>query len=146
MVKDVVGLFRDRAGEMVEQALFRGWHAARDHAGVDEHADDAEVAAELAELRKDGVWPLDTVVRTVTETAGRRRAVTLLSAWEGLGRFSRECCGVEPLVLTRAWRLVMEDPAAAVRKLDPGAEAEEPLAAAWHRNLSGPWAKHTDPY
>ena len=146
MVKDVCGLFRDRAGETVEQAFFCGWHAARDHEGIDVYADDAEVAAELAEFRKDGVWPLDTVVKTVAEGAGRRRAVTLLSAWEGLTRFSRECCGVEPLVLTRAWRLVMDDPATEALKLDPGAEAEEALAAAWHANLSGPWAKHTDPY
>jgi hypothetical protein len=72
--------------------------------------------------------------------------VTLLSAWEGLGRFSRECCGVEPLVLTRAWRLVTEAPAAAARELDPEAAADEGLAAEWHRNLSGPWARHTDPH
>ena len=146
MVKDVCGLFRDRAGETVEQAFFCGWHAARDHVGVDVFADDAEVAAELKELRKDGVWPLDSVVTVITETAGRRRAVTLLSAWEGLARFSRGCCGVEPLVLARAWRLVTEDPAAAALKLDPGAAVEEPLAAAWHANLSGPWAEHTDRY
>ena len=49
-------------------------------------------------------------------------------------------------MLTRAWRLVTDDPAAEARKLDPGAEVEEALAAAWHANLSGPWAKHTDPY
>ena len=90
--------------------------------------------------------PLDGAVTTVTGTAGRRRAVTLLSAWEGMGRFSRECCGVEPLVLTRAWRLVTEDPAAATHELDPEAEVDEALAAAWHANLSGPWARHTDPY
>ena len=72
--------------------------------------------------------------------------MTLLSAWEGLGRFSRECCGVEPLVLTRAWRLILEDPAAEALKLDPGAAVEEALAAAWHANLSGPWARHADPY
>ena len=146
MVKDVCGLFRERAGETIEQAFFCGWHAARDRAGVDVHADDAEVAAELAELRKDGVWPLDSVVRVVTQTAGRRRAATLRSAWEGLGRFSRECCGVEPLVLTRAWRLVTDDPAAEALKLDHGASVEDELAAAWHANLSGPWARHTDPY
>jgi hypothetical protein len=145
MVEDVGGLFRDRAGETVEMAFFCGWRAARDRAGIDVHADDAEVEAELKELRKDGVWPLDTVVKTVVGRAGRRRAATLLSAWEGLGRFSRECCGVEPLVLTRAWRLVTDDPAAAL-KLDPGAAVDEPQAAEWHRNLSGPWAKHTDPY
>ena len=74
-----------------------------------------------------------------------RRAVTLLSAWEGLTRFSRECCGVEPLVRTRAWRLVTEDPAAAARKLDPGAAADEALAAAWHRDLGRPWAEHAEP-
>ena len=107
---------------------------------------DAEVAAELAELRQDGVWPLDSVVKVVTAEAGRRRAVTLLSAWEGMTRFSRECCGVEPLVLSRAWRLVTEDPAAAARDLDPEAAVDEALAAAWHANLSGPWARHTAPY
>ena len=47
--------------------FFCGWHAARDRAGVDVYADDAEVAAELRELRRGGVWPLDTVVRVVTE-------------------------------------------------------------------------------
>jgi hypothetical protein len=62
-----------------------------------------------------------------------------------IGRPARGFRGVEPLVLTRAWRLVMEDPAAEALKLDPGAEADEALAAAWHANLSGPWAKHTDP-
>jgi hypothetical protein len=41
--------------------------------------------------------------------------------------------------------LVTEDPAAAVRELDPEATIDEALAAEWHRNLSGPWAKHTDP-
>jgi hypothetical protein len=122
------------------------WLGARDRAGIDAYADDAEVAAELAELRKDGAWPLDTVVKMVAEGAGRRRAVTLLSAWEGLERFSWECCGVEPLVLTRAWRLVTDDPAAEALKLDPGVEVKEALAAAWHANLGGPWAKHTDPY
>ncbi|MDB5295632.1 MAG: hypothetical protein JWO31_1615 [Phycisphaerales bacterium] len=146
MVKDVCGLFRDRARETVETAFFCGWHAAREAAGADVHAEDAAVEAELAELRQDGVWPLDAAVRAVMRGAGRRRTVTLLSAWEGLSRFSRECCGIEPLVLTRAWRLVTEDPAAEALKLDPGAEVDEALAAEWHRNLSGPWAKHTDPY
>ncbi len=96
MVKDVCGLFRDRAAEAAELAFFCGWHAARDAAGMDVHAEDDEVAAELAELRKEGVWPLDAAVKAVRHGAGRRRAVTLLSAWEGLTRFSRECCGVEP--------------------------------------------------
>ena len=49
-------------------------------------------------------------------------------------------------MLTRAWRLIHDDPAAAALKLDPDAAVEEALAAEWHRNLSGPWAKRTDPY
>jgi hypothetical protein len=77
---------------------------------------------------------------------GRHRIVTLPSAWEGLGRFSRGCCGVEPLVLTRAWRLINEDPAAVAHELDPGAEVDEALAAEWHRDPSGPWATHAGPY
>ncbi len=36
--------------------------------------------------------------------------------------------------------------AAATHKLDPKAAVDEALAAEWHRNLSGPWAKHTDTY
>ena len=76
--------------------------------------------------------------------AGRRKAVTLLSAWEGLARFSRACCGVEPLVLTRAWRLIHEDPAAEALALDSEATVDEGLVAEWHRNLSGPWARHAE--
>ena len=49
-------------------------------------------------------------------------------------------------MLARAWRLVTDDPAAAVRKLDPGAEVDEAVAAEWHRNHSGPWAKRTEHY
>ena len=54
------------------------------------------------------------------------------------------CCGVEPLVLTRAWGLVTENPAVAALALDPGAKVNEAAAAASHANPSGPWAKHTD--
>ena len=49
-------------------------------------------------------------------------------------------------MLTRAWRLVNEDPAAEALKLDPEAAVDEALAAEWPRSLSGPSAKHTDPY
>ena len=96
----------------------------------------------MAGPRKDGVWPLDAPVKAILQGAGRRRAVTL-SVWAGLTRSSRECCGFEPLVLTRAWWLVTDDPAAAAGTLDPEESVGEALAAAWHANPNRSWAKHT---
>jgi hypothetical protein len=113
-------------------------------AGQDDDSDDLGPAAEreLARVRAHAGVLLDIVLRIVDRREGRHRAVSLLSAWEGFGRFTRESCGVEAATLLRAWRLVPEDPTAEVRRLYPKARADEAAAANWHAALSGPWAKH----
>jgi hypothetical protein len=146
MVRDVVGLFRDRAADVAEQASICGWGAAmgrgRDgrprggrgsRGGAGRSAGRRRVAAGRG--REGG-----------HARGGAAESGDPAERVEGFGRFSRECCGVEPLVLTRAWRLVTDDPAAEALKLDPEAEVDEALATAWHRNLTGPWAKHADRY
>jgi hypothetical protein len=75
---------------------------------------------------------------------GQKRAVSLLSAWEELGRFSRECCGVEPLTLAKAWGRLNEDPAAEAREVCPDAKADEAEAGGWYQSLAGAWRKHID--
>jgi hypothetical protein len=98
--------------------------------------------AAVARVRKHASDVLDIAVRIVDRREGRRRSVSLLSAWEGLGRFTRECCGVEPLTLLKAWRLLAEDPAAEVRRLYPHAKADEGQTANWHASLAGAWERH----
>ncbi|MDB5297497.1 MAG: hypothetical protein JWO31_3480 [Phycisphaerales bacterium] len=70
--------------------------------------------------------------------------VSLFSAWDGLGRFTRECCGVEPLVLGKAWRLLAAEPAPEVRKQYPKVQVDERQAEAWHRSFAGAWARHAE--
>ena len=96
----------------------------------------------MARVRRQASDVLDVAVRIVDRREGRRRAVSLLSAWEGLGRFTRECCGVEPLTLLKAWRLLAEDPLPEVRRLYPTAKVDEAQAANWHRSLALAWERH----
>ncbi len=103
-----------------------------------------ELEAELERLRDEAIEHLSVGIDCVRKVAGKKRAVNLLSAWEGLGRFSRECCHVEPLVLTRAWRLIAEDPVAEVTKLHPEAVVDEVQAAGWHTSLSGVWLRREE--
>jgi hypothetical protein len=70
--------------------------------------------------------------------------VRLLSAWEEFGRFTRECCGVEPLTLLRAWRLLAADPAAEVRQPYPKVERDAEAATGWYASLGGAWRKRFD--
>ena len=87
---------------------------------------------------------LDIAVRVVDRREGDHRGESLLSAWEGFGRFARKCCGAEPLALVMAWRLLDGDPAAEVRKLYPKGKAVEAVAAGWHASLAGPWKKYAE--
>ncbi|MDB5294572.1 MAG: hypothetical protein JWO31_555, partial [Phycisphaerales bacterium] len=72
------------------------------------------------------------------------RAVGALSAWEGLGRYTRACCGVEPLVLCTAWRLLAADPVPEVRAQYPKAKVDERQAEGWHRSFADAWARHAE--
>jgi hypothetical protein len=163
-VKEIIGVFRRFAEEGAEDAFQAGWlargaadrekaaaaegggtAAATDQADDDdESGDDLAPAAEeeLGAARELAAVKLDIAVRVVDRREGDHRAVSLLSAWEGLGRFARDSCGVEPLALVKAWRLLDGDPAAEVRKMYPKAKAEEALAAQWHASLAGPWERH----
>lgn len=81
-------------------------------------------------------------MRIVDRRERRQRAAAVLSAWDGFGRFARECGGVEPLTLLKAWRLVEADPTAEVRRLYLKAEGDEGLAANRHASLAGAWERH----
>jgi hypothetical protein len=117
-----------------------------DRVAADERdgADDLGPAArkELARVREHAGVLLYILLRIVERRDGKHRAVNLLSAWEGLGRFTRECCGIEPATLLKAWRLLAEDPVPEVRKLYPKARVDEVQAANWHASLAGAWRRH----
>jgi hypothetical protein len=130
----------DGVDEMVRDASPPG---AEDDGDADA-GDDLGPAANtaVARVRKHASDVLDIALRVVDRREGRRRAVSLLSAWEGLGRFTRECCGVEPLTLLKAWRLLAADPTAEVRRLYPQAQVDEAQAANWRASLAGAWERH----
>ncbi|HEX8915195.1 MAG TPA: hypothetical protein VF796_22780, partial [Humisphaera sp.] len=92
----------------------------------------------------DALWLVDRPVAAMRRGLGRATAVSLLSAWDAFGRFSRDCVGVEPLVLARAWRALADDPAAEALAGYPEAAVDAELAGHWHRSLSGPWGKRFD--
>jgi hypothetical protein len=84
------------------------------------------------------------VPRVVDRRDGRHRAVRLVSAWEGFGRFARAGCGVEPATLLRAWRLLPEDSVPEARRLYPNSKVDETQAANWHASLAGAWGRQTE--
>jgi hypothetical protein len=172
VVREVAGVFRGFAAEAAEEAFHEGWYARgrlggeeaddaeaegvnagnadldptdAEGTGTDtDDDDDLRPAATEAvvRVRRHASDVLDIAVRVVDRRQGRGRAVSLLSAWEGLGRFTRECCGVEPLTLLKAWRLMADDPMAEVRRLYPNAKVDEEQAANWHASLAGAWGRH----
>ena len=65
-------------------------------------------------------------------------------AWTGYGRFARACCGVEPEVLAKAWRLLDGDPTPEVLGLYPKAEPDAEAADGWYASLGGSWRRRFD--
>jgi hypothetical protein len=118
--------------------------AGNDDAAGRDSSDELSPAGrnELARVRDHAGVLLDILLRVVERRDGRHRAVSLLSAREGFGRFTRECCEVEPATLLKAWRLLPEDPVHEVRRLYPKAKVDEAQAANWHASLAGAWGRH----
>jgi hypothetical protein len=135
----------DGAVDTAGTGVADGIHDGAPLSNADAEDDDLGPAAQaaVARVRQQASDVLDIAVRIVDRREGRQRAVSLLSAWEGLGRFTRECCGVEPLTLLKAWRLLAEDPLPEVRRLYPNAKVDEGQAANWHASLGGAWGRHT---
>jgi hypothetical protein len=118
--------------------------AARDDAAIDDDDGLGPAARkELTRVRADAGVLLEILLKVVDRRDGRHRAVSLLSAWEGFGRFTREDCGVDPATLLRAWRLLPADPVPEVRRLYPNAKVDEAQAGNWHASLAGAWVRHT---
>ena len=144
VLKHMTGLYEHYVGDAAEDAFFEGWHECANRHKVDGAIDDA-VHTDL-EQRLEGIRALAEKnaaipITSVTHVVGEKRAQGVVSAWEGLGRFSRECCGVEPLVLTKAWRLLSTDPADEVRKLYPEVSVDEEAAEGWYKSMATPWDK-----
>jgi hypothetical protein len=144
VVQDVTNLYELVAMDGAEEAFYAGWRARGGSSRKANKALDPEAERELEALCKQAVEQLNVSIRCVREVAGGKRAVSLLSAWEGLGRFSRECCQVEPLVLTKAWRLLAEDPVAEVMTLHPEAVVDEVQANGWYTSLSTTWRRREE--
>ncbi|HEX8913564.1 MAG TPA: hypothetical protein VF796_14490 [Humisphaera sp.] len=139
VVRDVAKVLRELGAGVAEDAFVAGWIAA---GGSDEGGEAAD--AELERARERGRLVIDVAARTVSRGVGKRRAASILGAWEGYGRFARECCGVEPEVLAKAWRLLDGDPTPEVLKLYPKAVADAEAADGWYASLGGSWRRRFD--
>jgi hypothetical protein len=102
-LRDVAKILRGLEAGAAEDAFLAGWVAG---GGAD---------AEMDRAPERGALVLDVASRTVSRGVGRRRAASLLGAWEGYGRFTRECCGFELDVLAKGV-------AAVGRRSDAGGE------------------------
>jgi hypothetical protein len=96
---------------------------------------------QLGELR-DGVGEaMAMVAGEVLDATVKAHAADLLAQWEGFGRFCRDELRLEPLVLTAAFGLGGDDPAAEVRAAWPSARVDdgdvERSAAEW----AGSWRR-----
>ena len=68
-------------------------------------------------------------------------AADLVAHWEGFGRFCRDVLGVEPLVLSAAFGLGHDDPAAVVLGAYPDAATDEANVARWAAEWAGTWGR-----
>ncbi|HEX8915889.1 MAG TPA: hypothetical protein VF796_26280 [Humisphaera sp.] len=133
-VRDVGHILREMGAGVAEDAFLAGWHSAGGGG-----AGRAEAEAEMERAQERGRLVIEIASKTVGRTVGKRRAASLLGTWQGYGRFARECCGVEPEVLARAWRLLDGDPTPEVLKMYPKAEPDAEAAEGWYASLGGSW-------
>jgi hypothetical protein len=138
----VMDTLRGFAGEKAVDAFYAGWYAQAE--GKESQELTPELQSDLNELRAAAAEPLELTLHAMKLMVGKKRAVSLLSTWEGLGRFSRECCGLEPLTLAKAWGRLETDPVAEAREVCPDAKVDEAEADGWYGSLTRAWRKHID--
>ena len=144
-------VYRHWPADIAEEAFYAGlYHRDLPLGEVGDEWDEAEPAEPPAdpeleqrveELREEAGQGAVTIMKILFERVGANSAAELLSVWAALGRFSRECLGVEPLVLATAWRLLDDDPAAEIQAMYPDAKPDASLTNHWYSSMTNGWEK-----
>ena len=118
-----------------------GCHACASQAWPRRHRRGELVGRKLADLRAGVGLAMAKVADEVRDVVGIAHAADLLAQWEDFGRFCRDELGVEPLVLTAAFGLFIEDPSAEVRASCPGTAAGSTDVERWAGEWAGTWQR-----
>jgi CheY-like chemotaxis protein len=96
---------------------------------------------QLVELRLGVDESMRKVADGLQYAVGQAYAADLLAQWEGFGRLCRDVLGVEPLVLTAAFGLGRDDPAAMVLAAYLQAAVDEAAADRRAKRWTGTWRR-----
>ena len=104
-------------------------------------ARDAELQEQMPELTVVAQEATLQVADTLHYAVGEMVAVDLLSQWEGFTTFCRDALRTEPLTLTRALGLGVDDPEEKVRREYLNAEPDASRAAEWALRWTHSWRR-----
>ena len=148
IVRDIANLHEFEVEDGAIEAFRQGWKARDKLVGGDGSAepdlDDEAIVEQLAKLMTKATENVNVGLTVAIRSVTKNRARHVVSTWDGFGRFTRECCHVEPLVLAKAWRFLEDDPEADVRELYPEVVIDQAKADRWYNDLVKPWRKRID--